>query len=39
MGQMNGFELLKKIKEHSPAIEVIMMTGYGTIQGYAVTAQ
>ena len=37
MGQMNGFELLKKIKEHSPAIEVIMMTGYGTIQD-AVTA-
>lgn len=32
MPGMNGIELLKQLKEVSPEIEVIIITGYGTIQ-------
>ena len=31
MPEMDGIELLTRIKRHSPSIEVIIMTGYGTI--------
>jgi two-component system, NtrC family, response regulator AtoC len=30
---MNGIELLRRVKEFDPAIPVIMMTAYGTIEG------
>lgn len=32
MGEMDGIELLKEIKKTYPEIEVILITGYGTIQ-------
>lgn len=32
MPKMDGIELLKRIKDSKPKIEVIIMTGYGTIQ-------
>ncbi len=32
MPEMNGMELLKIIKDRYPTIEVIMLTGYGTIE-------
>jgi two-component system response regulator AtoC len=32
MGGLNGLELLKKVKEHSPETEVVVMTAYGTIE-------
>jgi len=32
MPDMDGMELLKRIKEADPAVEVIIMTGYGTIE-------
>ena len=28
----NGFELLRQVKQRHPAIEVVLVTGYGTIQ-------
>ncbi len=32
MPEMDGIELLKRLKKINPAVEVIIMTGYGTIQ-------
>ncbi|MBI1820645.1 MAG: sigma-54-dependent Fis family transcriptional regulator [Nitrospirae bacterium] len=32
MADLNGLELLKKVKEHSPETEVVVMTAYGTIE-------
>ncbi len=32
MPKFSGLELLKAIKEHRPELEVIILTGYGTIQ-------
>ncbi len=37
MPEFDGLELLAAIKEHRPAIEVIIVTGYGTIES-AITA-
>ena len=31
MPDLDGLELLKKIREHDPTISVVIMTGYGTI--------
>lgn len=33
MPDMNGFEVLKEIKEKYPSIEVIMLTGHGAASG------
>ncbi len=33
MPEMDGIELLKKVKEVSPATEVIIITGFGTVRG------
>lgn len=33
MPDMNGFEVLKEIKEKYPSIEVIMLTGHGAVSG------
>lgn len=32
MPDMSGVDILQAIKQHNPAIDVIIMTGYGTIQ-------
>jgi len=32
MPTMDGLEFLKKVKQHSPDIEVILMTAYGTVE-------
>lgn len=32
MPGMNGLEVLKKIKEINPAVDIIMMTAYGTVE-------
>ena len=32
MADLNGLELLKKVKERSPETEVVVMTAYGTIE-------
>ncbi|MBM3334484.1 response regulator, partial [Candidatus Sumerlaeota bacterium] len=32
MPRLDGFELLKRIKEESPATEVIILTGHGTVE-------
>lgn len=32
MPQMDGIEVLKKIKENNPEVEVIMMTAYSTLE-------
>jgi two-component system response regulator HydG len=37
MGRVDGLEVLRKVRESSPATEVIVMTAYGTVES-AVTA-
>ncbi len=32
MGSVSGMDLLRQVREHQPAVKVLMITGYGTIE-------